>query len=80
MKGRLKKTNKGWKVLYTQCVPHRMVMEWSSSLPLHPEYIKYYFLDEEDNDQEIEFEKVIIVDHNSGKDKEYAKLLKSYNN
>lgn len=60
MKGRLEKTNKGWKVLYTKCVPHRMTMEWTSSLLLHPEYAKCYFLDEEDNNQEVEFE---IVDY-----------------
>ena len=36
MKGLLDKTHKGWVVLYTECVPHRMTMEWTSSLPLHP--------------------------------------------
>ena len=40
MKGRIQKTDKGWNVLYTQCVPKRIVTEWNKSLPLHPDDVK----------------------------------------
>ena len=71
MKGKLHKTDNGWKVLYTECVPHRMTMEWSSSLPIHPEYVKCYFLDEDAEGGEVEFEVVEEPPY-----KLYAKLIK----
>lgn len=40
MKGRIKKTDKGWVVLYTECVPKMIVTEWNKSLPLHPYDVK----------------------------------------
>ena len=85
MKGRIQKTDKGWNVLYTQCVPHRMTMEWSSSLPLHPDDVKQINKDAQvfDNIEariaaypEVEFEIVSGFDNN-GPDHfpQYAKLL-----
>lgn len=72
MKGKLYKTEKGWVVRYTQEDPRDPLPE----LPLHPEYVKYYFLDEDSDGGEVEFDWCVIVDHDSGKGKEYAKLIK----
>jgi hypothetical protein len=65
MKGTLNKTEQGWVVRYGD-------MQF---LTLHPEYVKYYFLDEDAEGGEVEFDWCVIVDHDSGKGKEYAKLL-----
>jgi len=81
MKGRLKKTEKGWVVLYTDCVPHRMTMECGSSLSLHPDDVKEINIDSQvfDNIEariaaypDVEFDIVIsALDFIS-----YAKLIK----
>lgn len=89
MKGLLKKDNEGyWKVLYTVPHPKIMVKQFNMSLPLHPKNV----IDVEQHieatkithnlppNMEVEFDWCVIVDHNSGKGIEYAKLLKSYNN
>lgn len=46
MKGILHKTDKGWVIRYDE----------KKELPVHPEYEKYYFLNEEDEGEEAEFE------------------------
>ena len=46
MKGTLHKTEQGWVVKYAK----------HSELPLHPEYVKCYFLDEDAEGGEVEFE------------------------
>lgn len=72
MKGKLHKTQKGWVVLYTECQPKKMVREWNMSIPIHPEYVKYYFLDEDADYTEVEFEIVISALEDF---KSYAKLI-----
>ena len=83
MKGRIQKTDKGWKVLYTQCVPKRIVTEWNKSLPLHTDDVKQINRDAQvfDNIEariaaypDVEFDWCVIVQPD-GKGKEYAKLL-----
>ena len=83
MKGIIKKTDKGWNVLYTQCVPKRIVTEWNKSLPLHPDDVKQINKDAQvfDNIEariaaypEVEFDWCVIVQPD-GKGKEYAKLI-----
>jgi len=77
MKGLLKKTETGnWVVLYTKHHPTMIVKEWNSSLPLHPECVKFYYLTENDNRTNVEFE---IVDKLWGVNDDvisYAKLIK----
>jgi len=46
MKGILHKTDSGWVIRY----------DGKKELPVHPEYEKYYFLNEEDEGEEAEFE------------------------
>lgn len=74
MKGHLYKKlqPEGWYVAYTS----DEVGFQKTELPLHPEYVKYYFLDEDADGSEVEFDWCVIVDHDSGKGKEYAKLIR----
>ena len=71
MKGTLNKTDEGWVVRYTQEDPRDPLPE----LPLHPEYQTVLPLDLDLEGKEVEFDWCVIVDHDSGKGKEYAKLL-----
>jgi len=71
MKGTLNKTEQGWVVRYNQ-EDHRDPLP---ELPLHPEYQTILPLDLDLNGKEVEFDWCVIVDHYTGKGKEYAKLL-----
>ena len=70
MKGTLHKTETGWVVRWPKEDPR----DPEAALPLHPEYEKYYFLDEDADGGEVEFDWCVIVDHDSGKGTQYAKL------
>lgn len=75
MKGKLKNTPKGWTVLYTECRPKGHVTEWNKSLLVHPKYVKYYFLDEDAEGAEVEFEIVKeYIDTHTNQVETYAKL------
>ena len=65
MKGTLNKTEQVWVVRYGD-------MQF---LPLHPEYQYFLPLDLNLEGNEVEFDWCVIVDHYTGKGKEYAKLL-----
>ena len=79
MKGKLEKTIKGqWVVrVISEDTPEcDTIIEHGKQLPVHPDYIKYYFLDEEAEGGEVEFE---IVNKLWGVNDEiisYAKLIK----
>jgi hypothetical protein len=70
--GTLKNTPHGWVVLYS-------VINSLRSLPLHPKYEKYYFLDKEDADgSAVEFEIVKeYIDEHTNQVQTYAKLIKN---
>jgi hypothetical protein len=78
MKGLLKKTETGnWVVLYTKHHPTMIVKEWNSSLPLHPECVKFYYLTDNDNRTNVEFEIVKeYTDNHTNQVQSYAKLIK----
>ena len=78
MKGLLKKTETGnWVVLYTKHHPTMIVKEWNSSLPLHPDCVKFYYLTENDNQTNVEFEIVKeYTDNHTNQVQSYAKLIK----
>ena len=78
MKGLLKKTETGnWVVLYTKHHPTMIVKEWNSSLPLHPDCVKFYYLTENDNRTNVEFEIVKeYTDNHTNQVQSYAKLIK----
>jgi hypothetical protein len=78
MKGLLKKTEIGnWVVLYTKHHPTMIVKEWNSSLPLHPDCVKFYYLTENDNRTNVEFEIVKeYTDNHTNQVQSYAKLIK----
>lgn len=78
MKGLLKKTETGnWVVLYTKHHPTMIVKEWNSSLPLHPECVKFYYLTDNDNKTNVEFEIVKeYTDNHTNQVQSYAKLIK----
>ena len=71
MKGTLHKTEQGWIVRYIQEDPRDPLPE----LPLHPEYQTILPLDLDLEGKEVEFDWCVIVEHYTGKGKEYAKLL-----
>ena len=84
MKGILKKTDKGWMVLYTECLPHRMVKQFSSSLPLHPDDVNQIKEDSKifDNIEariaaypEVEFEIKYYCDETMEQPIDVAKLI-----
>jgi hypothetical protein len=54
MKGILKNTPAGWFVWYQ--VMRDEITSGYDSIPLHPKYEKYYFLDDDASDGEVEFE------------------------
>jgi hypothetical protein len=60
-----------------------IVKEWNSSLPLHPECVKFYYLTENDNQTNVEFEIVTMWEKNTDRNvptkddfTSYAKLIK----
>jgi hypothetical protein len=71
MKGTLHKTDEGWIVRYIQEDPRDPLPE----LPLHPEYQTILPLDLNLEGGEVEFDWCVIVEHDTGKGKEYAKLI-----
>ena len=71
MKGTLHKTDEGWIVRYNQEDPRDPLPE----LPLHPEYQTILPLDLDLDGKEVEFDWCVIVDHDTGKGREYAKLI-----
>ena len=71
MKGTLHKTDEGWIVRYNQEDPRDPLPE----LPLHPEYQTILPLDLDLEGKEVEFDWCVIVDHDTGKGREYAKLI-----
>jgi hypothetical protein len=56
MKGILKNTDKGWVVKYFDTGKAYDVMYCGESLPINPYLEKYYFLDEDAEGREVEFE------------------------
>jgi hypothetical protein len=78
MKGLLKKTETGnWVVLYTKHHPTMIVKEWNSSLPLHPDCVKFYYLTDNDNRTNVEFEIIKeYTDNHTNQVQSYAKLIK----
>ena len=75
MKGTLHKTEQGWVVRHLGYVPPH-----EYELPVHPNYIKYYFLDEDAEGDEVEFEVVEVFNKNNQighKYINYAKLIKN---
>jgi hypothetical protein len=68
MKGTLLKENNQW------IVEHWVGLQ-VKEYPLHPEYQTILPLDLDLNGKEVEFDWCVIVDHDSGKGKEYAKLI-----
>lgn len=79
MKGKLHKTIKGqWVVrVVSEDTPEcDTIIEQGKQLPVHPDYVKYYFLDEDADGGEVEFE---IVNKLWGINDDiisYAKLIK----
>jgi hypothetical protein len=71
MKGTLNKTDEGWVVRWAQEDPR----DPKAELPLHPEYQTILPLDLDLEGNEVEFDWCVIVEHYTGKGKEYAKLL-----
>ena len=69
MKGTLHKTEQGWSVATIE------EGDWNTYYPLHPEYQTILPLDLDLEGKEVEFDWCVIVDHNTGKGKEYAKLI-----
>jgi len=75
MKGTLTKLDNQWMVRYdTFQNDHSYPLPAYNFLPLHPDYVKYYFLDEDAEGGEVEFEWCVILQ--DGKGKEYARLTK----
>lgn len=72
MKGKLHKTELGgWVVKYKMV--DDLIATDGGTIPMHPDYEKYYFLDEDAEDGEVEFE--LITDVNAhGYGCTYAKL------
>ena len=71
MKGTLHKTEIGWVVRWPQEDPRDPLPE----LLLHPEYQTILPLDLDLEGNEVEFDWCVIVEHYTGKGKEYAKLI-----
>ena len=60
-----------------------IVKEWNSSLPLHPDCVKFYYLTDNDNRTNVEFEIVTMWEKNTDRNvptkddfTSYAKLIK----
>ena len=76
MKGTLHKTETGWQV--SHATYDITLNRWTAGkFPVHPDYIKYYFLDEDAEGSEVEFEIVKEYTNNhSNEVQSYAKLIK----
>ena len=71
MKGTLHKNKvEGWLVLYT------VEETWDRCIPIHPDYEKYYFLDDDADGKEVEFEIVQVAVDNNGTVVNYSRLIK----
>lgn len=76
MKGILTKLDNQWMVRYdTFQNDHSYPLPAYNFLPLHPEYQTILPLDLDLEGKEVEFDWCVIVDHDTGKGKEYAKLI-----
>ena len=79
MKGIIKSDSQGWKVLYTEHHPKIMVKQYNESLPLHPDDL--WVIDHNAQimgiTQEVEFEIVDLIEHDSGKGGLHAKIIES---
>jgi hypothetical protein len=80
MKGTLSKTQQGWVVKYDQRTWQDPSAE-DGEYPLHPEYVKCYFLDEDAEGSQVEFE--IVTSDNGAmsftetfESRQYAKLIR----
>lgn len=73
MKGKLSKTERGWFVKYKMV--DDLIATDGGIIPIHPDYEKYYFLNENDEDGEVEFEMVKeYIDERTNQIQTYAKL------
>ena len=76
MKGTLTKLDNQWMVRYdTFQNDHSYPLPAYNFLPLHPEYQTILPLDLDLEGNEVEFDWCVIVEHYTGKGKEYAKLI-----
>jgi hypothetical protein len=76
MKGILHKTDEGWIVRWTK-EDHRDPLP---ELSLHPNDAAGLFIQDTDSKnegKEVEFDWCVIVDHDTGKGKQYAKLIQN---
>ena len=79
MKGKLEKTIKGqWvvRVISEETPECDTIIEHGKQLPVHPDYVKYYFLDEDADGGEVEFEIVNKLWGTNDDIISYAKLIK----
>jgi hypothetical protein len=76
MKGILKHTTAGWYIWYQ--VMKDEITSGYESLPLHPKYEKYYFLDNDADGGEVEFE-IVKETYDDGSECKYAKLINHEN-
>jgi len=79
MKGKLEKTIKGqWvvRIISEETPECDTIIEHGKQLPVHPDYIKYYFLDEDADGSEVEFEIVNKLWGTNDDIISYAKLIK----
>ena len=74
MKGILKHTTAGWFVWYS--VQRDEITSGYKSIPVHPKYTRYYFLEMQDVDSIVDFEIVKeYVDNSTNQVQKYAKLI-----
>jgi len=79
MKGKLEKTIKGqWvvRIISEETPECDTIIEHGKQFPVHPEYVKYYFLDEDADGSEVEFEIVNKLWGTNDDIISYAKLKK----
>ena len=75
MKGTLHKTEQGWQV--SHATYDMTINRWTAGkFPVHPDYIKYYFLDEDADGSEVEFEIINKLWGTNDDIISYAKLIK----
>jgi hypothetical protein len=79
MKGTLEKTIKGqWvvRIISEETPECDTIIEHGKQLPVHPEYVKYYFLDEDADGSEVEFEIEDFYEQGMEEVVKVAKLVK----
>jgi hypothetical protein len=76
VKGKLHKTEKGWIVRYFNTEKSYDVMYCGESLSIHPYLEKYYFLDEDAEGSEVEFEIQDFYEQGLEQVYKVAKLIK----